>query len=232
MDEYRIGSVTRLNPEAPVPIINIERSEERLGMAYNVMANLKSFGLRVHHWLPAKFSRKIRYVDSRTGYQLLRVDEDVTPDPAVIPKLDDYDAVVISDYNKGAVQIGHLEEVAKKFSGPVFVDTKKFHLPAFENFIYKINEQESKAIRSMPPNLVVTLGGNGCTYKGKTYPATPINVVDVCGAGDVFLAALTFGYLEYKSMEAAIRLANKCAAISCQHQGSYTLTKKDIRCAF
>lgn len=232
IDEYRYGSATRLNPEAPVPILNIERSEERLGMAFNVAANIQSFGVQVSKIVPRELSRKIRYVDLRSEYQLLRVDQDVTSEPCKLPPLNGYDAVVISDYNKGFVTAQHFAEIAERFSGPVFVDTKKFHLPVFENFTYKINELENANLDHRPDNLIVTLGSRGCVYQGKIYEADPINVVDVCGAGDVFLAALAFGYLEYKSIEAAIRLANRCAGISCKHQGSYTLTKEDIRCAF
>lgn len=232
VDEYRYGSASRLNPEAPVPVLNIERSEERLGMAFNVAANIQALGARVARFVPKEWSRKIRYVDSRSGYQLLRVDQDVHPEPCKLPPLSGYDAVVISDYNKGFVTAQHFAEIAERFFGPVFVDTKKFHLPAYENFTYKINELENASLDHRPENLIVTLGNRGCAYQGKIYKADSINVVDVCGAGDVFLAALAFGYLEYKSMEAAIRIANRCAGISCQHHGSYTLTKEDIKCVF
>jgi D-glycero-beta-D-manno-heptose-7-phosphate kinase len=232
IDEYRFGSVTRLNPEAPVPILNIERSEERMGMACNVTANLKAFGAQVDLEAPEALSRKIRYIDSRTGYQLLRVDQDAQPEPYKMGEIGQYDAVVVSDYNKGFVKLDHLYALQKKFKGPVFIDTKKTSVPDFGNYVYKLNEPETKLLQTVPTNLIITTGANGCSYKGKHYPAQPIDVVDVCGAGDVFLAALTFGFLEFRSVEAAIRLANKCAAISCQHLGAYTLTAEDLKCVF
>lgn len=44
IDAYLRGSVSRISPEAPVPIINLEKQEERLGGAANVALNLLSLG--------------------------------------------------------------------------------------------------------------------------------------------------------------------------------------------
>jgi sugar/nucleoside kinase (ribokinase family) len=52
------------------------------------------------------------------------------------------------------------------------------------------------------------------------YRAKPIEVVDVCGAGDVFLAAMVFKHLETGDMGIALPFANEKAAISCQSIGA------------
>jgi rfaE bifunctional protein kinase chain/domain len=44
IDEYLRGKVDRISPEAPVPIINLNKKEERLGGAANVALNLLSLG--------------------------------------------------------------------------------------------------------------------------------------------------------------------------------------------
>ena len=44
VDAYFSGSVTRISPEAPVPIVNLRNKEQRLGGAANVALNLKSLG--------------------------------------------------------------------------------------------------------------------------------------------------------------------------------------------
>ena len=44
IDAYLRGQVTRVSPEAPVPIINLSKSDERLGGAANVALNLLSLG--------------------------------------------------------------------------------------------------------------------------------------------------------------------------------------------
>lgn len=47
VDAYYWGSVNRQSPEAPVPVLQVERSEHRLGGAANVALNLKSLGAEV-----------------------------------------------------------------------------------------------------------------------------------------------------------------------------------------
>ncbi len=44
IDSYLLGNVSRISPEAPVPIIDIKKREDRLGGASNVALNIKSLG--------------------------------------------------------------------------------------------------------------------------------------------------------------------------------------------
>jgi len=44
LDRYWFGEVARISPEAPVPIVRVTRSDERLGGAANVARNLASLG--------------------------------------------------------------------------------------------------------------------------------------------------------------------------------------------
>lgn len=46
LDRYWFGNVDRVSPEAPVPVVRILRSEERLGGAANVALNVVSVGAR------------------------------------------------------------------------------------------------------------------------------------------------------------------------------------------
>jgi len=47
LDSYTIGKVSRISPEAPVPVLNVEKEEQRAGGAGNVMLNLLSLGANV-----------------------------------------------------------------------------------------------------------------------------------------------------------------------------------------
>ncbi|MBK7356965.1 D-glycero-beta-D-manno-heptose-7-phosphate kinase [Propionivibrio sp.] len=47
LDRYWFGEVSRISPEAPVPIVKIERSEERPGGAANVARNAAALGAQV-----------------------------------------------------------------------------------------------------------------------------------------------------------------------------------------
>ncbi len=44
LDEYVFGSVRRISPEAPVPVVEVETQEFRLGLAANVAQNIASLG--------------------------------------------------------------------------------------------------------------------------------------------------------------------------------------------
>ena len=47
LDHFVIGSVDRISPEAPVPVVRFAREEYRLGGAANVAANLRALGASV-----------------------------------------------------------------------------------------------------------------------------------------------------------------------------------------
>lgn len=46
LDRYIFGSVNRISPEAPVPVVKVEKEEFRLGGAGNVAANIDKLGAR------------------------------------------------------------------------------------------------------------------------------------------------------------------------------------------
>lgn len=231
IDKYVYGEVRRLNPEAPVPILNYKKTESRQGMAWNVYNNLKALGIEVYMLTQQERIVKTRYIDEKTNQQILRLDEEVHCKPMdyTIPD-EKYDAVVISDYNKGFVSSTRMFEIAYGSKCPVFIDTKKVILPEYNCYI-KINDEEYNKLDSTSknnPNLIITRGSAGAEYDGVLYPGEKVNVYDVVGAGDTFLAALTFGYLNYGKIEEAIPFANKAAAIAVSHSGTYVLTKEDV----
>tara|TARA_X000000368_G_scaffold155175_1_gene122274 strand:- start:370 stop:1095 length:726 start_codon:yes stop_codon:yes gene_type:complete len=227
-DEYVYGDVKRLNPEAPVPILKFNRKETTKGMAWNVRENLMSFGIEVYIATHEETIIKTRYIDEKYNQQMLRVDDEpiIKPMDCQLPE-GEYDALVISDYNKGFLTTEKISEIVDSFDVPVFIDTKKNHLPKLDAYV-KINEHEYTNFESSIDNLIITRGGKGCEYEGKLYPAEKVNVFDVVGAGDTFLAALTYGYLTYGSIEEAIPFANKAAAVAVSHTGTYVLTEEDV----
>ncbi|MFT6324480.1 MAG: bifunctional ADP-heptose synthase (sugar kinase/adenylyltransferase), partial [Halieaceae bacterium] len=42
IDAYLFGKVDRISPEAPVPVVSVNRKESRLGGAANVALNIKA----------------------------------------------------------------------------------------------------------------------------------------------------------------------------------------------
>lgn len=229
IDEYQYGTVDRLSPEAPVPVFRYSYSMTVPGMAGNVCANLTKLGCEVN-FLHGETSKKTRLIDLRSKQHIVRIDNDVQSDPisfeTEIPKI--YDAIVISDYNKGTVSYELIEGLREEFNGPIFVDTKKTDLERLKGCIVKINSLEYSLLKTECEDLIVTLGATGARYRGRTYPAPQIEVVDVCGAGDTFLSALTFNYLDTGMMDKAIKFAIRASAITVQHNGVYAPTLEEI----
>ena len=228
VDEYVYGTCERLNPEAPVPILKFGRKETKNGMAWNVRNNLLAFGMEVYMLTNKERIVKTRYIDEKYNQQILRVDvEDaVSPMDYEIPD-GEYDAIVISDYDKGFITQEKLFEIVSNSNFPVFVDSKKTVLPESNCFI-KINDNESKLLKSKNNNLIITRGSAGAEYNGVLYPGEKVSIFDVVGAGDTFLSALVYFYLEYGKIENAIPYANKAASIAVSNFGTYVLTKEDI----
>jgi bifunctional ADP-heptose synthase (sugar kinase/adenylyltransferase) len=234
IDEYKLGTVDRLSPEAPVPVTKIIETKTVPGMAANVKQNFENLGIYVDFITNSEVITKTRYIDGRSGQHLLRVDNEpeIAPWSGRTPfPIDRYDTVVISDYNKGFLTYQHIEQIIHNFQGPIFIDTKKTDLKRFQGAYVKINSLENSLATSVPDDLIVTLGKYGARYKDQTYPAPTIEVSDVCGAGDTFLSALTYQYLLTKDIEKAILFANIAASLTVQHRGNYAPTYDEIRIA-
>ena len=232
-DIYTYGYVNRISPEAPVPIFEPHYTINHDGMAGNVRKNLQALGCDVD-FLHGAVSKKNRLIDHRTKQQLLRLDNDAESKPVTfetaIPPI--YDAIVISDYNKGTVSYELIEELAKEVDVPIFVDTKKTDLARLSGCYVKINALEKSRATSLPKidHLIVTQGHHGATWNGWGYPAELVgDVTDVCGAGDTFLAALAYQFLVTNSMPDAVQFANRAAAVTVQHVGVYAPRLEEIK---
>jgi len=239
-DIFIYGDITRLSPEAPVPVLQPTRETKHGGMALNVYNNFLSLGAKVDIITNEKSQiRKVRYVDIRTNQMVLRVDEndeckeidEVTRMHVYNNQYQDktYDAIIISDYCKGFLTELDIELLCKSNKN-VFVDTKKQLGSWIQNATFiKINSAEYKKnyeyfkTNDFVDKLIVTLGGEGCLYNGKKYPVKEVPVKDVSGAGDTFLAGLVCGYLDSDNIYTAIDFAQKCTTIVVQKHGVSTV---------
>lgn len=231
-DIYTYGNVNRISPEAPVPVFEPKYVITKDGMAGNVAKNLEALGCHVN-FLHGEASVKNRLIDIRSKQQLIRLDKDIISEPikfeTAIPV---YDAVVISDYNKGTVTYELIEELVKEANVPIFVDTKKTDLARLSGCYVKINALEKSRATSLPDSqhLIVTHGEDGAYWDGCIYPAEIVgDVTDVCGAGDTFLAALVYEFLKTGHMPDAVKFANKASAVTVQHIGVYAPSLEEIK---
>lgn len=237
IDRYLFGSVDRISPEAPVPIIKKMDSEVRQGMGGNVRNNLESLGNEVTFLHNHEEITKTRIIDSAHNQQLLRIDDEFYLNPLnmeSLPNLSEYDAIIVSDYDKGFIPLHilfNLSNEAYLKGVPLFIDTKKSYLNGITNCFIKLNASEYAAL-SCPPSTtnhtIVTRGGEGTMYRGTIYPAKEVTLADPTGAGDTFIAAFTSAYMSCKDIPKSIEFANICAAVSVTKLGCYAVTKEDI----
>ena len=233
-DIYTYGNVNRISPEAPVPVFVPLYSIHKDGMAGNVRKNLEALGCTVN-FLHGETSKKKRLIDERSKQHLMRLDKDAESKPitfeTAIP--DVYDAVVISDYNKGTVTYELIEELAQEVTVPIFIDTKKTDLARMGGCYVKINALEKSRVTSHHPqddHLIVTQGHHGARWNGWVFPGETVgNIVDVCGAGDTFLAALVYRFLQTNDMREAVKFANKASAVTVQNVGVYAPRLEEIK---
>ena len=239
-DEWVYGSCDRLSPEAPIPVMKYRETQSAPGMAANVYENLKSLGINVNFLTHKEKITKTRYVHEKSNQQIMRLDTEPEVEPLHPSQItmaavhQSYDAIVISDYDKGFISVEDIQHLASRNPDiKVFVDTKKKKLPTqYPNIIYKINQKEFNLLDAnhIPKgeNMIVTHGANGALWNHKTFPVPITRVFDVTGAGDTFLAALVFYYVQLPDMDESINFANRCAAIAVQNPGTYTLTMEDV----
>ena len=229
-DVYHYGKINRISPEAPVPIFDELRQERKLGMSQNVYQNMKNFGIDVT--LVTKFSdEKHRYIDEKSMQQVIRVDIALDEKSEVIDFSDfkDYDVIVISDYDKGFITYEMIKNLRKEYDGCIFIDTKKNDLRQMEGCILKINDCEYSKLVSKCSDMIITYGGNKVVWNDEVFHPPKVNVHDVCGAGDTFLAGLVYGYNIYSgNISKAIQFAMEAATISVKHFGVYAPSLEEI----
>lgn len=232
-DVYVYGKCNRLAPEAPVPVF-VKSSEKRAGgMALNVYNNLESLGVDCDIIHTKQKIEKTRYVHEQTNHLFMRIDSDETAIERIDPKylekgyLEQYDAIVISDYDKGFLHAEDIEKICY-YHPLTFMDTKKILGRWADDCRWiKINEPEYEKTKSEIENrmyvfeesLIVTLGSRGCKYKDKVYPVDKVEIKDLVGAGDTFLASFVAKFLETRDVDQSLIFANECATIVVQQKG-------------
>lgn len=246
VDEYVFGKCDRICPEAPaICFIRCPDSpiKTNLGMAGNVLENIKSILFKnsikgnvdiATNTCSSHTITKRRFIDKRYNSIVFR--EDINDSCHRIDlnhlTLDDYQYIVISDYNKGFISEQNYADIRKlsPANSVVFADTKKIVTINMAKSIdvLKINRQEANKILNINDlsflcDIIVTDGGNGAILiqKGQTQtiPTQPIDVIDVCGAGDTFLAALVIDFSQTRNLQSAIRFANIYAGQVVSKQG-------------
>lgn len=248
LDRFVYLECKRLAPDGPWPVGIPITTTTNPGLAANVHANIQSLrpdsdGVFVTH---NGQIIKTRYVDLTSNHTFLRIDENDAATPIDVSNVHllllGASACLISDYNKGALDINAISYILHaclKIGVPTFLDTKKtLGCWAEKATFIKINRKEYDANVAISPatmaccrTVIVTEGKSGITlynHTVETFPGHLVPIHDLSGAGDTVLAALAVRYVETGNIREAVSYANAAGAAAVSRKGVYAVTSFDV----
>lgn len=291
LDVYLRGEVSRISPEAPVPVVRVLERKLALGGAANVAQNVLAIGAECELVAAIGSDREgiqlqemLERLDANTralvtvnrptttktrvlarSQQVVRFDEEEDGDIAgddvkslierAAAAIEDADALVLQDYNKGVLTSGLIDSVMKsagKAKIPVVVDPKYRNFFAYRGAtIFKPNRRELEAAvgasvdldhpEALPgvlsrlgvENLLLTLGEAGMALiaaDGEVgrVPTTAREVYDVVGAGDTVTAYLATMLAAGATPAEAAVIANFAAGIEVAKLGAATVSTDEV----
>ena len=279
IDRYIVGQVERISPEAPVPVVKVSEEYSTLGGAANVSHNLSGLGMQNDLFgaiadddygrqlstmvdelgIGNKLIMSLNTTITKTrvisrGQQMLRIDREEgssfqVPHPR---NLEDYSAVLISDYGKGFCNpafCSHIIEAGKAADIPVFIDPKGKDWDKYRGaFVVKPNIKEMEDVLGQTlsnqddvigesgelirkkyaiDHLIITRGEKGmtlCSDQGiHHFPVSKVDVYDVSGAGDTAIAVLVREWIFKKDLHHAIVMANKASSFVVTRPQTYAI---------
>ncbi len=240
IDKYVYGTSSRISPEAPVPVITYIEEKETLGGAGLVYENLKNLNVDVKLFeIDQPRSVKTRIICD--GHYITRIDDDKPASGmAVLKKVQStdfsqYDYVVLSDYNKGVLD--EAKDIIKHintFGCKIIVDPKE-NAWFYENaWLVKpnYNEFHDLGFDEWQGNIITTNAGEEviANIDGVNYEVEvdAVEVADVTGAGDCFLAGFVYALTKGYSYKRCLEIATKGSTESVKHSGTYILNKEDL----
>jgi D-beta-D-heptose 7-phosphate kinase/D-beta-D-heptose 1-phosphate adenosyltransferase len=296
LDEFVWGDVTRISPEAPVPVVEVRRESAHLGGAANVLANLVALGARarlvgvvgddvagqrlrteLREASPAQTDEMIVIDRSRPStvktriiahnQTVVRADRersapvDAQTEDRIIGvlrrEIKEASALLVSDYDKGAVTPRILNEILTLAYGrgiPVLIDPKIRNFDAYRPAtLITPNHHEALRLtgteedtdeglkraaqlireRTGCDSVLITRGPGGMMLmegqQEPVYVATAAReVYDVTGAGDTVIATLAASLAAGASMLEAAILANHAAGIVVGKVGTATASASEL----
>jgi D-beta-D-heptose 7-phosphate kinase/D-beta-D-heptose 1-phosphate adenosyltransferase len=230
LDYYHFSHVTRISPEAPVPVFVEDKIDLRDGGAGNVVENLRGLGCdAIALFPPAPFSMKHRYF---VGSQQVGMRIDRDKDHGMQDGSGDWTAAmdakafIISDYGKGwctEARCQALIESARKLEVPVIVDPKGADWSKYTgatvicpNDLEWAQWQLSRDWTPIQSIVMVKRGADGIDIHDgavTNMPARARQVFDVTGAGDTVVSVLAAALAVRAEYAIAAELANIAAGI-------------------
>ena len=297
LDEFVWGDVTRISPEAPVPVVDVRRESMHLGGAANVLANLVALGARGsvvgivgNDAAGQRLQSGLRDLGTQDRYLLVDESRPSTTKTRIIAHsqlvvradresrspvtgkleekivaslkdaLQQADAFVVSDYDKGVVTPNILRAILPIAyeQVPVLIDPKlrnfnsyrpatlvtPNHLEALrmsntEDHSDDGSHHAAKVIREKLgcDAVLITRGDRGMMLlEGDGQPVyvetAAREVYDVTGAGDTVIATLAGALATGATILEAAALANHAAGIVVGKVGTATASADELLASF
>lgn len=289
IDVYHYGTVTRVSPEFPVPILKSNSSNHAEccpAMAANVCHQLRHFNASVSLFgfidsdfindlkpcfdttgcvlLPTgNVPRKIRFYDS--NFPLLRWDieqqnygESCLPRQQVLDnfasRINEFDIVIMSNYDKGLFDANLISKVIDMcdLCGLTTIVDPKNHPERWSGCtIFKPNAKEATLMTNSTDwreqcdllqtitccqSVLITQAGSGVAGKENDYfeyrpKNKALDVSSVIGAGDCFLAILSWGTAHGLTIMEASELAFAAGVQYVKARHNNPITPHDLHCA-
>jgi bifunctional ADP-heptose synthase (sugar kinase/adenylyltransferase) len=255
LDRFIAGRVTRISPEAPVPVVAFEHETHRLGGSANVAHNIAAFGAQATLIAVTgqdDASATLRDACLAAGIDAsLQSDRDRRNEHA--PRAS---VILISDYLKGCVTRRVCEaalDAARTAHIPVLIDPKIPHIDNYagatlitpnhhevERATHIRVRTEADAARAAAvfreragcESVLMTRGDQGMWLTSDAVeghlPAAAREVADVTGAGDTVIATVALALAAGATLPEAARLANEAAGIVVGRFGAATVTVPEL----
>ena len=288
LDRYWFGDSERISPEAPVPIVQVAKIDERLGGAANVARNVAALGAKTsllgvvgvdeagtrvselllasgvdsHLEQDTKVPTTVKLRVIARQQQLIRLDFEEAPSATALEHklarfeslLGAVDAVILSDYRKGALdQVATMILQAKAKQKIILVDPKGRDFERYRGATVitpnrgelrqvigkwasedELTERAQALRRSLDIQaLLLTRSEDGMslyTDAGVSHVrAQAREVFDVSGAGDTVIATLAVALAAAWPLERAMALANRAGGIVVGKLGTATVTSEELQ---
>ena len=253
VDEYWRGTVARISPVAPVPVVSVKSVETRAGAAANVAANIEAMGVPCERIFGG--GERIRKITVTAQQHMARLDFDhpqkpIEADATFLEAVGRCDLIVALDYGKGSlVNVAALIRAAG--DKPFLIDPKGCDYAKYRGAaLLKPNQNEmrelvggwtTQAELDLKVRQFMHAGGVGSVLltqaeEGMTlYSPEPLHLesenkapVDVSSAGEAALAAYAVALMRGHNAAGRVACANRAAGIAVSRAGTVVVTKEEV----
>lgn len=237
----------RQSPEGQWPVVRAVGMQERPGGAGAVVSMVRGLGVKVVGLCDVNKPQCVKRRHFVNGKQLFREDQDhaiaISSESAcnLIDQIPNGALVLVADYGKGIVTDALWSYLVAGHSHIIVDPARTRSLDFYRGAMAIVPNRNEAGVTSLSEAITrchelrqhfarvcVKLDRDGMIFSsregGGHIPSKCSNLVDVCGAGDMVLAALGVGLLRGMSWKHACEFANALASRKCSQHGATPVT--------